>query len=66
MKPSENEIQVKEDETISIKTHFLVLPYQGEKGMHIVNSMKRYVIKILPENDSAKFCKYKQLLLEND
>ena len=28
----------------------LLLPYQGEKGIHIVNLMKRYVNKILPEN----------------
>ena len=50
MTPSENEIQVKEDENTSIKNHLLVLPYQGEKGINIVNSMKRYVSKILPEN----------------
>ena len=28
----------------------LLLPYQGEKKIHIVNSMERYVNKILPEN----------------
>ena len=50
MTPSEKEIQAKEDENISIKNHSLVLPYQGEKGINIVNSMKRYVSKILPEN----------------
>ena len=50
MAPSEKEIQVKEDENTSNKNHLLVLPYQGEKGMHIVNSMKRYVNKILLEN----------------
>ena len=50
MTPSEKEIQVKEDENTSIKNHLLVLPYQGEKGINIVNSMKRYVNKILPEN----------------
>ena len=50
MTPSEMEIQAKEDENISIKNHLLVLPYQGEKGINIVNSMKRYVSKILPEN----------------
>ena len=33
-----------------MKNRLLVLPYQGEKGIHIVNSMKRYVNKILPEN----------------
>ena len=32
-----------------MKNHLLVLPYQGEKGIHIVNSMKMYVKKILPE-----------------
>ena len=42
--------QVKEDENTSIKNHILVLPYQGEKGIHIVNSMKSYVNKILPKN----------------
>ena len=42
--PLEKEIQVKEDENnISIKNHLLVLPYQGERGIYIVNSMKRYV-----------------------
>ena len=61
MTPSEKEIQVKEDENTSIKNHILVLPYQGEKGIHIVNSMKRYANKILP-----KTLKYKQLLLENN
>ena len=50
MTPSEKEIQVKENENISIKNYLLLLPYQGEKGIHIVNSMKRYVNKILPEN----------------
>ena len=61
MTPSEKEIQVKEDENTSIKNYVLVLPYQGEKGIHIVNSMKRYANKILP-----KTLKYKQLLLENN
>ena len=47
---SEKEIQVNEDENKSIKNHILVLPYQGEKGIHIVNSIKSYVNKILPKN----------------
>ena len=47
---SEKEIQVKEDENTSIKSHLLVLLYQGEKGVHTVNSLKRYINKILPEN----------------
>ena len=50
MTPSGKEIQVKEDENTSIKNHLLVLPYQGEKRIHIVNSMKRHVNKILPEH----------------
>ena len=50
MTPSEKKIQVKEDKNTSIKNHVLVLPCQGEKGIHIVNSMKRYVNKILPKN----------------
>ena len=50
MTPSEKEILAKEDENTSNKNHLLLLPYQGEKGIHIVNSMKRYVNKILPEN----------------
>ena len=50
MTPSGKEIQVKEDENTSIKNHILVLPYQGEKGIHIINSMKRYVNKTLPKN----------------
>ena len=47
---SKKEIQVKEDENTSIKNHILVSPYQGEKGIHIFNSMKRYGNKILPKN----------------
>ena len=50
MTPSGKEYQVREDENTSIKNHFLVLPYQGEKGIHIANSMKNYVNRILPEN----------------
>ena len=50
MTPSGKKIQVKEDENTSIKSHLLVVPYQGEKGIHIVNSMKRYTNKIQPEN----------------
>ena len=45
MIPSEKEIQVKEDENTWTKNHILVLSYQGEKGIHIVNSMKKYVKK---------------------
>ena len=54
MIPLEKEIQVKENENTSIKNHLLVLLYQEERGMHIVNSMKRYVNKILPENVKAQ------------
>ena len=50
MTPSEKEIQVKEDENTSIKSYLLVLPYQGEKGISIVNSIKRYVNKIVAED----------------
>ena len=50
MTPSGKEIQVKEDENTSIKNRILVLPYQGEKGIHIINSMKRYDNKTLPKN----------------
>ena len=50
MTPPGKEIQVREDENTSIKYHLLALPYQGEKGIHIVNSMKRCVNKILPEH----------------
>ena len=46
----EKKIQVKEHENTSIKNYVLVLPYQREKGIHIVNSMKRYVNKILRKN----------------
>ena len=56
---SEKEIHVKEDENISIKNHILVLLYQGEKGTHIFNSVKRYVNKFF-----QKTLKYKQFLLE--
>ena len=50
MTPSEKEIQVTEDENTSIKNYILVLPYQGEEGIYIVNSMKRYVSKVLSKN----------------
>ena len=50
MTPSEKEIQLKEDENTSIKNQILVLPYQGEKGIYIVYSMKRYASNILPKN----------------
>ena len=50
MIPSEKTIQVKEDEKRGIKNHILVLPYEGQKGIRIVNSMKSYVNKILPNN----------------
>ena len=50
MTPSEKEIQVKEDENASIKRYLLVLPYQEEKGISIVNLMKRYVNKVVAEN----------------
>ena len=50
MTPSEKEIELEEAKNTSIKTHLLVLPYQEEKGIHIVNSMKRYVNEVLPEN----------------
>ena len=48
--PSGKEIQVKEDENTNINNHLLVSPYQGEKGIQIVNSMKRCVSKIQPEH----------------
>ena len=50
MTPSQREIQVNKDENTSLKNHLLVLPDQGEKGIYIVSSMKRYVNKVLPEN----------------
>ena len=54
MTPSEKEIQLKEDENTSIKNQILVLPYQGERGTHIVYSMKRYASNILPKNIKSK------------
>ena len=39
MTPSEKGIQLKEDEKTNIKNHLLVLPYQGEKGIHIINCL---------------------------
>ena len=50
MTQSDKKTHAKEYENTSIKNHLLFLPYQGEKGINIVNSMKRYVNKILPEN----------------
>ena len=63
MTPSEKDIQVRETEHKSTKNNLLVLPYQGEKGIHIVNSLKSYVNKILLENCKVKILK---LLLQND
>ena len=48
------ENQVEEAKNISIKNNLLVRPYKGEKGIHIVNSMKKNVNKILPENVMLK------------
>ena len=50
MTPSEKEIQVNKNENTSLKSRLLVLPDQGEKGIYIASSMKRYVNKVLPEN----------------
>ena len=50
MTPPGKEIQLKEDENTNINNHLLVSPYQGEKGIQIVNSMERYVSKIQPEH----------------
>ena len=36
--PSKKKIQVREDQNTSIKNHLFVLPYQGEKGIHIICS----------------------------
>ena len=30
------------------KNHFLLLPYKGEKGEHLIKSMKRRIPKLLP------------------
>ena len=30
------------------KNHFLLLPYKGEKGEHLIKSMKRRISKLLP------------------
>ena len=50
MIPSKMENQVEEAKDTSIKNNLLVLPHQGEKGLHIASSMKRYINKILPDN----------------
>ena len=39
-----------EDKSTSIINRLLVLPYRGEKGIYIVDSIKIYVNKILAEN----------------
>ena len=49
MTPPEREIQVEKADHNFTKNNLLLLPYQGEKRIHIVNSTKRYVNKILPE-----------------
>ena len=30
------------------KNHFLLVPYKGEKGEHLIKSMKRRISKLLP------------------
>ena len=30
------------------KNHFLLLPYKGERGEHLIKSMKRIILKLLP------------------
>ena len=42
--------QVEEVKNTTIKNHLLVLLYKGEKGILILNSMKRNVNKILVES----------------
>ena len=42
--------QVEEVKSTTIKNHLLVLPYKGEKGILIFNSMKRNANKILVES----------------
>ena len=44
------ENQIDEATDKNSKNHLLTLPYKGEKGTHIINSMKRTISKILPEN----------------
>ena len=46
----EEENQLDEATDKNSKNHLLILPYKGEKGTHIINSMKRTISKILPEN----------------
>ena len=42
--------QIDEATDKNSKNHLLILPYKGEKGAYIINSMKRTISKILPEN----------------
>ena len=37
-------------ENKNVKPHLLPIPYQGEKGDYLIKSMKRSLIKILPNN----------------
>ena len=57
----EKENQIDEATDKNSKNRLLILPYKGEKRMHIINSVKRTISKILPEN-----IKIKQHTLEND
>ena len=50
-----------EDKNRSITNRFLDLPYKGEKGINIVDSIKIYVNKVLTEN-----VKVQTAFLEND
>ena len=45
MAPSRKGIQVEEAENISIDNYLLFPPYQGQRDIHIANSLKRMPIK---------------------
>ena len=40
--------------TVATTTHMLVLPYKGEKGEKLVNSLNKHVKRVLPENHISR------------
>ena len=48
-------IQVEEAENISIDNYLLFPPYQGQREIHIANSLKRYANKILVQKEQTAY-----------
>ena len=38
---------------MNVKQHKIILPYKGKKGEHTLRNVKRYITKLLPEQEEA-------------